>query len=186
MESEISNIIRSNDIESIQNQLKKNIVSQNDLIDYVDGKNNGEQGIIKNILSVYWYLLTMNLYDFLNQEYYQKNINNFLVISARGYLPLLRQKQDQISLVINSVSSDGLNALDYTLIDPKNVDVVSFLIVNQINVSPYALNKIEEYSISLEDKELLDYYQGLYTRLIPSDFRYLNQKINNKVYKIAY
>ena len=94
---------------------------------------------------------------------------------------LLRQKQDQNSLVINSVSNDGLNALDYALIDSKNVDVVSFLIVNQINVSPYAINKIEEYSISLEDKELLDYYQGLYTRLIPSDFRYLDQKIKNKV-----
>ena len=95
---------------------------------------------------------------------------------------MLQQKQNELPSVINTVSNDGYNALNYVLNDPNNIDIVYFLI-NDINiqVNQSALDKIKEYSERI-DKEgdidniiITNKYRELYDRLIPDIETELNQ-----------
>lgn len=75
MESEISAGVRSNDIELVQNYLRKTIISQNEmnyLINSIKSENGGGYEMIRSILYVYRYLLTMNLHDFLTKNIIRK------------------------------------------------------------------------------------------------------------------
>ena len=158
-------VVRSNDINKIQSYLQHNIPNQDELV----SRTNSPQTLddIRIFLATYYYLLTMNLQDYLSQDYYEKNINNFLVISSRGYLPLLHLKQEELPSVINTRSKDMKNALNYVLSDPNNIDVLIFLINNQIIVDDKSLNKIKDYSEKITDINLRYRYQQLYDHLVP-------------------
>ena len=174
-------VVRSNDLNKIQSYLRKNIPNQDELVSRVNSPQTPDD--IRNFLAEYYYLLTYDLHYYLSY-YYNKNINNFLVISFRGYLPLLQLKQSELPSVINTVSNDGANALNYVLSDPNNIDVVIFLINNQITIDDTSLNKIKEYSENIKNINLSDgvtstfeqssksdrnRYQQLYDQLVPEE-----------------
>ena len=87
-------VVRSNDLNKIQSYLRKNIPNQDELVSRVNSPQTPDD--IRNFLAEYYYLLTYDLHYYLSY-YYNKNINNFLVISFRGYLPLLQLKQSEVS-----------------------------------------------------------------------------------------
>ena len=116
----------------------------------------------------------MNLADSIDSNYRQKNINNFMVIAARGYLPLLQLKQSEIPDVIITVSVDGRNALGYASSNPNNFNVINYLIANGASIYASSLNNIKKYSETLDDIDLRRKYRQLYDRLNPEGQSYFS------------
>ena len=109
-ESEVG--LDSNDISTLNTYLQNNIPDINE----IDTKINTNQTPynVKNLLIVYKHLLEMDLRDYLNQDYYDRGINNLMVITNRGYLPLLKLKEDQIRPLLNSKSIDDKTPIEYS------------------------------------------------------------------------
>ena len=187
MESQFSNVVASNDVQTIDNYLKENLATVDELLPEI---NSIKDDKIKNLLTQYYYLSTYDLKDSLCKDHQNKKINNLMIISVRGYLPLLKLKKDQASnvtpsglAIINQKSADGNTALHYALKDPKNIKMVKELIamgakINIWNRDPITPDIIiEEYSEKLDDLELRKQYQELYDQISPEDNISLFQKL---------
>ena len=89
---------------------------------------------MNNLLIQYQILKDRSLNDFMNQDYADKGNINLLVISSRGYLPLLQLKQDELSTLVNHQNIDGNTALHFALSNHNNIKLVSFLYDKGANV----------------------------------------------------
>lgn len=107
-----NDIFSSNDISLLNTYLQSNIPNIDKLNDRIDSNKTPDD--VRNFLLTYRYLSEMNLQDYLSQDYYNRGINNLMVISSRGYLPLLKLKAEQIQPLLNSRSVDGKKAIDYS------------------------------------------------------------------------
>ena len=111
-EADSDYLFSSNDISILNNYFQNNIPDFGKLEDRINSDKTPND--VKNFLLTYIYLTEMNLQDYLSRDYYNRGINNLMVISSRGYLPLLKTKEHQIKSLFNNVSVDGKRAIDYS------------------------------------------------------------------------
>lgn len=166
MESSFLRVVRSNDSNKLQEYFRNYIPDKRELTSHINSPQTFTD--IRNFLEQYDYLIKMNLTDFLSEDYYSKGINNFMVMAARGYLPLLKQKylsaqKDLQKTIINSKTVEGKTALSYALYDQNNYDTITFLVENGAEVDEDSLEKIREYARNnLLDDDISNYYNELY------------------------
>ena len=108
---------------------------------------------IKILSTAYFELLNSKLYDFRSLEYQEKKITNLMVISARGYLPILDNKRTEVTKVIlDSQDINGLTALHYA-INGNNTSIVYELI--NLGADLYLKNNVNESSLDLIQRRAL-------------------------------
>ena len=130
--SSFESAIRSNNLAEVNQQLK--IAGPTDQqLDQAIGSSKVSEPI-RNLLIQYQILKRQPLTGTLNQDYADKGNINLFVISARGYLPLLEEKMNQLSPVINHQNNEGKTALHFALSNPNNINVVATLENNGANV----------------------------------------------------
>ena len=149
---------------------------------------------VKLIASSYSKLLNDSLIGFLNLKYQENNITNLMVISARGYLPILESRQKELTEdIMNLQDSNGLTALHYAIDDPS---IVSFLInhgsdiylKNNSNESPYDLIK-KKSNIDIEYEYILqqiDESINSFSDKLPSSVTEKNDDIRDRMIKSMY
>ena len=130
--SSFESAIRSNNLAEVNQQLK--IAGPTDQqLDQAIGSSKVSEPI-RNLLIQYQILKRQPMTGTLNQDYADKGNINLFVISARGYLPLLEEKMNQLSPVINHQNNEGKTALHFALSNPNNINVVATLENNGANV----------------------------------------------------
>lgn len=178
MESEFLKLVRSGDLTKLNNYLRTSLPSADELADRI--KSSLTLPDVKPYLEYYSYLLSGNLQDYPNQDYLSAGINNLMLISSNGYLPLLQEKTNQLPGLINQKSKDRKTALHYALDNYENIQTVVFLINNGADLSiennkyKTPLEIIKDYSSTLQDLNYRKAYQEVYDQLVPPEPSYFS------------